>query len=48
MEGWEELGGVEGGKTVIRKYYVKKKISIFNKRGKKVNCLKAILGQVSD
>lgn len=30
-EGWEELGGVERGKTIIRIYYVIKE-SIFNKR----------------
>ena len=29
--GGEELGGVEGGETIIRIYYVRKK-SIFNKR----------------
>jgi hypothetical protein len=30
---WEELGGTEGGKTVIRIYYLRKE-SIFNKKEK--------------
>jgi hypothetical protein len=37
----EELGGAEGGETVIRIYY-REKTSMFNKRGKRKKHLYAV------